>query len=260
MGRIHIMGLAFTNEKDRPVAPNAVCHASNVFGTFADIYIKTEVDTEFATKQNISSMSDYYTKTEINAQSLATLNNLALKQPIYAMADYYTKTDIDTLIGVDGLINTEYWSNGSTLLEFNNGGFSCLGHCIITGVLTVYQILRINGYMEAFTLNVGRGDVYFENNAYDNASGAGLTIRTSSNPGTESSMFAVRASGNASRLWVGQNITTPGWNDLYAGFAGISRGESTISSYNHKLTSVDARFGTRVIGAGFTNTSDDGLK
>ena len=53
-------------------------------------------------------MSDYYTKTEINAQSLATLNNLALKQPIYAMADYYTKTDIDTLIGVDGLIDTQY--------------------------------------------------------------------------------------------------------------------------------------------------------
>ena len=40
-----IMGLGFTNEKDRPVAPIAICHASNVFGTFADIYTKTEVDT-----------------------------------------------------------------------------------------------------------------------------------------------------------------------------------------------------------------------
>ena len=54
-----------------------------------DIYIKTETDTELATKQHISSMSDYFTKTEINAQSLATLNNLAFKLSIYAMADYY---------------------------------------------------------------------------------------------------------------------------------------------------------------------------
>ena len=117
------------------------------------------------------------------------------------MADCYTKTDIDTLIGVDGLIDTQYWSNGSTLMSFHNAGFSVLGHCSVSGVATIQQILRVTGYMEAFTLNVGRGDVYFENNAHDNVSGAGLTIRTSSNPGTESSMFAVRASGHASRLY-----------------------------------------------------------
>ena len=44
--------------------------------------------------------------------------------------------------------------------------------------------------MEAFTLNVGRGDVYFENSSYDNADGAGVTIRSSSNPST-GSMFAL---------------------------------------------------------------------
>ena len=159
------------------------------------------------------------------------------------MADYYTKTDIDTLIGVDGLIDTQYWSNGSTLLSFHNAGFSVLGHCSVNGVHTVSQILRVNGYMEAFTLNVGRGDVYFENSSYDNADGAGLTIRTSSNPGT-GSMFAVRASGNASRLWVGHSITTPGWNDFYAGFTGTSGGESTTSSYKHKLSGTQAVFGT----------------
>ena len=124
----------------------------------------------------------------------------------------------------------------------------------MTGVLTVYQILRSNGIVEAFTLNVGRGDVYFENNANDNADGAGLTIRTSYNPGT-GSMFAVRASGNASRLWVGQSITTPGWNDFYAGYSGTSGGESTTSSYKHRLTSTTAVFGT------FTAwSSDDRLK
>ena len=154
------------------------------------------------------------------------------------MADYYTETNIDTLI----LIDTQYWNNGSTLLGFNNGGFSCLGHCIITGVLTVYQILRINGYMEAFTLNVGRGDVYFENNAYDNA-GAGVTIRSSANPST-GSMFAVRSSGRDARLWVGQSITTPGANDFYAEYSGSSGDEGTKSSYKHKLTITIAQFGT----------------
>ena len=73
-------------------------------------------------------------------------------------------------------------------------------------------------------------------------------------------MFAVRASGNASRLWVGQYITTPGWNDFYAGFTGTSGGEGTTSSYKHKLTSTTAVFGTGVYGTWFSNTSDDRLK
>ena len=141
------------------------------------------------------------------------------------------------------------------MLSFHNAVFSVLGYCSVSGVATIQQILRLNGYMEAFTLNVGRGSVYFENNAHDNVSGAGLTIRTSSNPGTESSMFAVRASGNASRLWVGQYITTPGWNDFYAGFTGTSGGEGTTSSYKHKLTSTIAQFGTVT-----TWSSDDRLK
>ena len=33
------MGLGFTNEKDRPVAPIAVCHADNIFGSFADLLV-----------------------------------------------------------------------------------------------------------------------------------------------------------------------------------------------------------------------------
>ena len=219
-----------------------------------NIYTKSETDTELATKQSISSMSDYYTKTEINAQSLATLNNLALKQSIHAMSDYYTKTDIDTLIGVDGLIDTQYWSNGSTLLSFHNAGFSILGHCFVQGVHTVQDILRINGHMEHFTLNVGRGDVHFENNANDNANGAGLTIRTSSNP-TTSSMFAVRSSGEACRFWVGQSITTPGDTIFHCGFIGSAGEENDTTKYKHKLAYNLAQFGTVT-----TWSSDDRLK
>jgi hypothetical protein len=81
------------------------------------------------------------------------------------------------------------------------------------------------------TLNVGgRGDVYFEDNAYDNADGAGVTVRTSNNP-TTGSMFAVRSSGQASRLWVGQDLTSVGNNNFYAGYTGGNGGEATPSSY-----------------------------
>jgi len=69
------------------------------------------------------------------------------------------------------------------------------------------------------TINVGRGDVYIENNSGDNQDGAGITIRTSSNPGSGSegsvgSIFAVRSSGQATRLWVGQTETSTGGNNF----------------------------------------------
>jgi hypothetical protein len=71
------------------------------------------------------------------------------------------------------------------------------------------------------TINVGRGDVYIENNSDDaqNGDGAGITIRTSDNPssgdeGAVGSIFAIRSSGQAARLWVGQSKTTTGDNDF----------------------------------------------
>ena len=68
-------------------------------------------------------------------------------------------------------------------------------------------------------------------------------------------MFAVRSSGEACRLWVGQSITTPGDNDFYAGYTGSAGGENATSSYKHKLTSTIAQFGTVT-----TWSSDDRLK
>ena len=83
------------------------------------------------------------------------------------------------------------------------------------------------------TLNIGRGDVYLENNSNDNQDGAGLTIRTSDNPssGDEDSVgsiFAIRSSGEAARLWVGQSQTTTGDNDFVTNNA-IFNGSVTIS-------------------------------
>src|SRR6056300_1076831 len=95
------------------------------------------------------------------------------------------------------------------------------------------------------TLNVGtRGDVYFEDNSNDNANGAGFTLRTSSNP-TTGSIFAVRSSGQAGRLWVGQDLTSTGVNPFYAGYSGTNGGESNSSSYNFVVTtSGDVGIGT----------------
>jgi hypothetical protein len=76
--------------------------------------------------------------------------------------------------------------------------------------------------------NVGRGDVYIENNSNDNADGAGITLRTSSNPSsTGGAIFAVRSSGQAARFWVGQDVTSTGYNPLYVGTSDSNNALST---------------------------------
>jgi hypothetical protein len=94
------------------------------------------------------------------------------------------------------------------------------------------------------TLNVGRGDVYIENNSGDNQNGAGITIRTANNPnsgseGSVGSIFAVRSSGQASRLWVGQSKTTTGDNDFVTNDATFV-GNITIESGNNYYMSNNA--------------------
>jgi hypothetical protein len=100
------------------------------------------------------------------------------------------------------------------------------------------------------TLNTGEGDVYFEYSDYDraNETSAGITIRTSLNPVLDS-MFAVRSSGHAARLWVGQDLTSVGLNKLCAGYGGANGGEGVIASYNFVVnTNGDTGIGTSVPG------------
>jgi hypothetical protein len=96
-------------------------------------------------------------------------------------------------------------------------------------------------------INVGRGNVYIENNSDDNQNGTGITIRTSLNPGegdegSVGSIFAVRSSGQAARLWVGQSKTTTGLNNFVTNDATIN-GNITVTG------SVDGR-----------NVAEDGTK
>ena len=97
------------------------------------------------------------------------------------------------------------------------------------------------------TFNVGRGNVYLENNANDNVNGSGLTLRTSSNPGNGGgNIFGVRSSDQICRLWVGNEITTPGENSFYCGYAGVTGSESNKANYRHSFTNTSVILGTPV--------------
>jgi len=128
------------------------------------------------------------------------------------------KLDVHGSSNVGALTATSVSGDGSGLTSLNASNVS-------TGTLT----RPID--TTSLTLNVGgRGDVYFEDNTNDNANGAGVTVRTTGNP-TTGSIFAVRSSGQGSRLWVGQDLTSVGANSFYAGYSGGVGGEATTSSY-----------------------------
>lgn len=111
------------------------------------------------------------------------------------------------------------------------------------------------------TINIGRGDVYIENNSRDNLNGAGITIRTSSNPtsGTEAggagSIFAVRSSGQATRLWVGQSETTTGSNDFVTNSATINANLTVAGTLNGGTPWTSANDGS---GSGLDADTLDG--
>ena len=81
--------------------------------------------------------------------------------------------------------------------------------------------------------NVGRGAVFVENNSNDNADGAGITFRTSTNP-TNGAIFSVRSSGQAARLWVGQSLSSAGGNPFYVG-SPTNGDEELVNSYSIEL-------------------------
>ncbi len=124
-----------------------------------------------------------------------------------------------------------------------NGPVTCSSDLTVNGSVTCSSDLTVNG---SVTCNVGRGDVYFENNSYDeDGIGSGLTLRPSQNPST-GSIFAIRSSGQSCRLWVGQNITTTGANDFYCGYYGGVGSENDTSGYKHSLNYSAVTFGAPV--------------
>lgn len=88
------------------------------------------------------------------------------------------------------------------------------------------------------SMNVGRGNVLFENNANDALNGAGVTLRTTVNPvdgvTASGSILSVRSVNDSARLWVGQVITTAGNNDFLVGTPPVGQ-EWDASKYTIKL-------------------------
>ena len=103
----------------------------------------------------------------------------------------------------------------------------------VVGTVTATRFVG-GGSNGLLLMDVGRGDVYFENNSNDNASGNGITLRAPTNPGTTGSIFAVRSSGQACRLWVGQDVTAVSHDsDFCAGQNASAVGsEGDRSTYN----------------------------
>jgi hypothetical protein len=120
------------------------------------------------------------------------------------------------------------------------------------GTTTPGAKLHVEGDM---LMDVGRGDVLFENNSNDNVDGAGITIRTKANPSL-GAIFAVRSSGQANRLFVGQNFTSTGYNNFYVGSTS-SRDASNTSLYTNKIAkSGDSYFNAGNVGIGTTAPTD----
>lgn len=112
---------------------------------------------------------------------------------------------------------------------------------IESGVTTVGNAAKLNNLNSSqfvrndvpTKLNVGRGDVYIENNTNDKVEGvgSGITIRAGINPnngseGEVDSIFTVRSAGGVARLWVGQSRTSTGDNELETRKVNITSGDS----------------------------------
>ena len=123
-------------------------------------------------------------------------------------------------------------------------------------------------------INVGRGDVAIENHINDNLDGAGITLKTTANPSNGGgSIFSVRSSGNALRLWVGQDMTGTQSNEIKVklnidGTGGIALQEVSSSDYRLKENIVDAdlQFALdklnqiRPVNYSWKNNPEDGTK
>lgn len=127
--------------------------------------------------------------------------------------------------------NQERLPNGS-LMAFE---YPSIKRGINLNSLSDYTINNFNiSELNELFINVGRGQVFLENNIFE-GDGAGITLRTNSNP-IAGSIFSIRNRENDSKLWVGESLTSVGNNSFAVGEP--DRGaENNRENYNIVLDS-----------------------
>jgi hypothetical protein len=139
-----------------------------------------------------------------------------------------------------------YISTGDTGIRFNDGndqiwpvgtnGASRDAAISLGNSGVRFASLYLSGTAHIPEVNVGRGVVYLESNSNgSNDSGAGVTLRTSSNPSGNGSIFDVRSSGQATRFYVGQDLTSSGYNPFYVGNSNSTTNNGVASNYSIEL-------------------------
>jgi hypothetical protein len=112
----------------------------------------------------------------------------------------------------------------------------------VDALLTTKQNLLTLGVV--VPINVGRGVLQIENNIYDNADGAGLTLRTLTNP-VDGAIFAIRSKGQGCRLWVGQSLCSSGQIAFCTGYVGTTQSDYHLeSSYKRIFKDTSCNLGT----------------
>ena len=133
--------------------------------------------------------------------------------------------------GVTSIVaGTNINNSGSATVPILNLDTTIVGNTTLDGNIIVDGNIDLDG---TTTFNNGRGDVYFENNASSNPDGAGITLRPSTNP-TNGSVFDIRRSGGASRMWVGNNLFSAGSGNFFVGTPALGN-EYDATDYEIKL-------------------------
>jgi hypothetical protein len=179
-----------------------------------------------------------FTPTGTNYTSrITSINTLGTESDetvnIFTIADApVTSNDVQAnAVGVLSVTaGTNINNSGTATAPILNLDTTIVGNTTLDGNIIVDGNIDLDG---TTTFNNGRGDVYFENNASSNPDGAGITLRPSTNP-TNGSVFDIRRSGGASRMWVGNNLFSAGSGNFFVGTPALGN-EYDATDYEIKL-------------------------
>lgn len=176
-------------------------------------YFEIEDQTDRAVIEKVNNSGSPYI--DINVKPLDGTGNASVR--------FFRETNTTGTVGIEIKKGDGTNTNQHILRGNDNSSFAIDNSNVGIGTASPTEKFHVVGsslFDGAVFGDYGRGLVYWEDNANDNADGAGVTLRTSANPGSGSaagSIFAVRSSGQAPRLWVGQALTSAGANDFAVG-------------------------------------------